>query len=441
MASSKLAEFCWDLVDPTAQKHLVIIGDSINSPEYHYQQNGLRELPFLYNGYMSSACSTGDWGSSSPQTTGSASVNQPVSPLGATYGGAFAATNLTTAGGWPMMIRELTYSSNPTNIMECACNSIYFDTNAFGFGGMPRRDKWLFQNGEAVTARFMFLADPRNFGGFTVVGKRGVGGTGSGTADVVYAKSLTDGSIVSIDVPCGTSTGVTSSNRPYTFVKASSGFSAGSADTFGFLGCRFMNNDAAGVLISWTAFASWTTGDHAYASSYTEANLTKTIVAQGYTPTHIWVELNENINSGVRAGQAELLGSGSYAEFNSNLGLIVAKWEAAIAAAAVILGVPYVAPKWLFSSSHKTSTKTLTFRQTLQSGLGVLAASNSRYSFLDKWQEIGGDNWDYNQYTGDGIHPNAEGGRQIMRRVAHAIRRDLGIRSAPRGGGSFALSL
>lgn len=433
MPSVKLAEFYGDLESPVGVKHLVKIGDSINDPFYSYKAIGTQEYPIKFKGMLISGTQSNGMGASSPQTPGTITTNAPVSPLGATYGGSFAQTNLTTANNWPFMIREVTWSSNPVNMMECACNSINFSTTAYGFGAMPGRDTWLFQSGDQVTARFMFLADPRNLGSFVVVGKRGTGGTGSGTGDITYNKSATDGSLITIDVPCSTSTGIASTNRPYTFVKGSSGYGSGTADTIGFCGCWFMNDEANGVLISWVAFASWTTGDHAWEDSYSVEKLAEAYVASGVLPTHLEIELNENINSGVRAGQAELLGSGSYVEIVANLELVVQKHDAAISLAASIMDLPFVPPRVLFCSTHKTSTKTLLFRTTLQAGLTFLAHSNPRYSFKDVYEIAGGENFNTAHYTGDGIHLNIEGARYVCRCEAQAIRESLGFYAAPKG--------
>lgn len=167
-----------------------------------------------------------------------------------------------------------------------------------------------------------------------------------------------------------------------------------------------MTDEADGVLIVFLSHSSWTTGDHLYTSGYTDARLRELFDTLGH-PTHLYYQLGINVNTGVRAGEAELLGSGSHAEYVANLRALDAR----------IRSQCTTDPLSCFGSTFKTSTQTQTFFDTMEAGLAALGASDSRYSHSPLYTACGGDSFAHTNFlqneTGTYLHPSSEGSRHI----------------------------
>lgn len=216
VAQRRLGRFWSGLVRPTGQKVLYVVGDSNNSEvsQYSMMQGWKDMVPLKYNGVFlcAGAANTVSWGYSNGQ--GSPPTNRLISPLGATYGGFFAPVNMTSVAGIPVVWRELTWGSNPTNCNENILWVNYINQNASGLGRNPGRDTWWMAAGEAVTARHVFIQNTRNLGSFDVVGRKYTdGGSGSAQATASYTKSAIDDSLTYKDVSCGTATAPTNNNR------------------------------------------------------------------------------------------------------------------------------------------------------------------------------------------------------------------------------------
>lgn len=408
MASYGLGNFWKDLVAPTGQKVLYVIGDSIDCMKSQYSLlPGWKDyMPIAYNGVFipGDAADTVSWGYTSGQ--GTPSTNRVISPLGTTYGGMYDPSIMTTVTGIPIGWRELSWGTNPTNCAESVGWVNYINQNASGFGRMAGRNSWLFAEGSTVTARVCFLANTRNIGAFNVVGRRYTdAGSGSAKDTVAYAKSATDDTIIYKDASCSTASTPVNQNVG-AFVNGSASFSAGSADSLGFVGARYMSSESNGVLIVFLSFSSWTTGDHLYTSGWTNTRMSEVFTVLGQ-PTHLYYKLGINVNDGARAGSAEALGSGSYTNYIANLKALDAR----------IRSCATSKPLSCFASTYKTSSQTATFFSTMVAGLTQLAASDSRYSFLDIYNAVGGDNFPHTTFLQNEastyLHPTSEGARRI----------------------------
>lgn len=433
---ARLAAWARDLYNPTGQKHLYKIGDSIISPANAYMQTADSILPFAYNGVVINAAQSSGGGYNSPQ--GSPGTNNTVSPLGATYGGAVAPAYLVEITGVPVFWKELKWASNPTYCMDSRHYGLFSTETSAGWDRNAARTSRLFHDGSStVTARWLYLGHTKTIGSFSLVGKRtSSAGTSSGqfggsvVATTNFTKSLSDNSLAYLEVSCGTS----ATEDVYTWVNNSGNFSAGTADALAFVGVRFLSAETNGVCLNHIAHSSWTTGDHLYTSGYTDARLAEYFVQTGI-PTHFWLQLGENVNNGARAGSSEALASSDRSGYKANLLALISRYDSAVATAASTAGVGYVPPKYLLVSNHKTTSKTSTFRAQQVLALNELAATSTRISVLDTYNLVGGENFDTTNLTADGIHPNVKGSLFIAQRQGQAMLVDI---AADNGAGGRA---
>lgn len=415
VTSFKLSTFFSDLINPSGQKVLQFLGDSINAVNTaDRMQDGYRECWSIpWNGYVQGVDSTTFWGYANRQ--GTMSLNATISPLAPNYGGTAATVLTDVSGKMPLRWAETVWSVNPT---------VQGDNYALaaGYTRMAGRNSWMFRNSATVNAKALFYENARLFTSFNVRGRRNT----TNQNVVAYTKpgSPSNG-IVGVEVSCG----VHATQDPNLIINGFTGFSSGTIDAIPYLGTRFRSTDPDGVQYQAISHGGFTTGDHITTNSWSDAALEQWYTQVG-VPTHIVLWLGQNTNPGtygLSEQGANSLDTGHGTNYKANLLAIIARHEARIAA------IGGASPKWLLVTQYKTGYNQ-TYYDTMAAVHQQISNETPNVSWVNLYELAGGYAMDITTSfaLSDGVHPTASGARYFAGLIFKEAQRSIAASGSSR---------
>ena len=413
--SFKLDQFWRDLVNPNGQKVLQILSHSYFS-EFttpRMMEGMRRKLGLRVNGAfvtVSNGASNFAYCSRSGGTLDAAFANHGdtiATPCGSKYGGLDGPEVLTDlVSKFPVRLAEIVVTNSAGLAVE-------FGLLPANTQDMMGRTWFGFDNVQALTARLVYIQHARMLPQFNLVARRG-NARGAATNATVQSRTITkpggpSGRITGEDVNCGT--GPYAQYGVTVRCEAFGAASAGSADAFPVLGCRFKTDEATGVQLQNFSESGFTTGDHIGQIAWDDSAVADFYSTVGI-PTHILHWRGQNANQPTDPGLSEAgangLDAGAGANYKANEIAVMQRHDAIIAG----LGAP--PPLHLFCGQHKTGY-TSTFHETQAQALYEIAQAYPRACFLNIYRLSGAMNFDNNTdglgyvASGDAVHHNADG--------------------------------
>jgi hypothetical protein len=375
----RLAEFAQQIYYPVGSKRLTVIGDSINATNTPNRMSaGYRDAWHVpWNGWVVHADSgAADMGYLNSQNLGSgyAVVWDPGEVTG---GGQIHIS--------PVRMRESNYAKPP--VPGTLLNDgmlLSSSTSRFPAGD-------LFTHSH-VTARVLFYQGTNTL---PYVNIRGVRGSITAVERTVYRATGPADRIVAHDLDLGVLSG-----SPRIQIYAAAGVPPTRVWDFwrvDVLGVVYRSSTPSGVQMSCISHGGWRTTDHVSPYKFSDKSLREYYAAIG-APTHMMLWLGQNQTN----QEANDLVAGINTSYKNNLRAVMNRHEAAIAA----LGQP--APRWLLVSQFKTGYDPPVHELMAQT-MYELSLENPRVSFLNLYELAGGQSFDNDAYTTDGIHPNLAG--------------------------------